>query len=468
MSDRRVFRWATTSARMLAGTVVSVAAVIAVVTAVSLPWPTLTLEPVSVSAEPAPAASVLACDGGLLALGRDPSDAAAVTLASPQSVTSGVSAGPAAEERELETIGVPGAGTLALTAQPYEDARVDVAASGSSTVAADDLAGFAASACRPPLLESWLVGGSAATGAADLVLLSNPGVVAAAVSLTVYGAAGAQTPPGGSDIIVAPGTQRVVPLAGLALGEESPVVRVSALGAPIHAALQTSITRTLTTGGVDQVGPVTLAERNQTITGVAVRRSSSGDGASGEVTVLRMLAPSTDATAQVTVTPVGRGAAREPQEVALVAGQPVEVALPGLSAGLYTVDVVADAPVVSAVWQATGTGEGDDFAWLTPAPKLSAPTMLAAPSGPTPVLSIVNAEDADVRVRVRTDTGADVQEVVVPASGSVSVRLQPRGVYVLDPDATVRAALSLSGDGAIAGFPVWPADAAAPEIVVYP
>ena len=41
MSDRRVFRWATTSTRMLIGTVVSIAAAMAVVTAVSVPWPTL-------------------------------------------------------------------------------------------------------------------------------------------------------------------------------------------------------------------------------------------------------------------------------------------------------------------------------------------------------------------------------------------------------------------------------------------
>ena len=46
------------------GTVVSVVAVVAVVTAVSVPWPTVTREPVSVPATPAPAATVIACDGG--------------------------------------------------------------------------------------------------------------------------------------------------------------------------------------------------------------------------------------------------------------------------------------------------------------------------------------------------------------------------------------------------------------------
>ena len=48
MSDRRVFRWATTSARLLAGTLVAVAFVVGVVTAVSVPWPTVAREPVAI------------------------------------------------------------------------------------------------------------------------------------------------------------------------------------------------------------------------------------------------------------------------------------------------------------------------------------------------------------------------------------------------------------------------------------
>ena len=54
------------------------------------------------------------------------------------------------------------------------------------------------------------------------------------------------------------------------MGEETPVVRVSAVGAPIHASLQASIIRTLTPGGVDQVGPVPQAEERTVITGVSV------------------------------------------------------------------------------------------------------------------------------------------------------------------------------------------------------
>ncbi|NLP83900.1 large extracellular alpha-helical protein [Microbacterium sp. CFH 90308] len=471
MSDRRVFRWATTSARLLIGTIVSVAAVILVVTAISLPWPTLTREPVSVSAMPAPAASTVACDGALLSLGRDPRDAASLAAAAPQTVTSGVTGGaPEADEQRLDAAGVSGGlGPLAFTAQPLERERVDVAAAGASTVSADDLRGFAASACRPPLLESWLVGGSGTTGASDLVLLANPGTVAATVQLTLFGAAGEQSPPGGSDLIVPPGTQRVVPLAGIALDEASPVIRVTATGAPVHASLQTSITRTLTPGGVDQVGAVPQPEQTQTIAGINVTRSPGAEGASDAATVLRVLAPSGDTTVRVTVTAIGRAEpAADPQEVALTAGQPTEIALPGLAVGAYTVEVVSEVPVVSAVWQATGFEEGDDFAWYTPSPEVAVPSLFAAPSGPPPALTVVNPADEAATVTVTSEDGAYQLELTVPARGTMTARLSPRTVYLLEPDAPVRAALSLTGDGALAGIPLWPADAATPEIVVYP
>jgi hypothetical protein len=345
-----------------------------------------------------------------------------------------------------------------------------VAAAGSATVAADDLAGFAASACRPPLLESWLVGGSSETGAADLVLLTNPGVVPATVQVTVFGAEGPQTPPGGSDLVVPAGSQRALPLAGLAGGEESPVVRVTATGTPVHASLQTSITRTLVPGGVDQVGPIAEPLSVQTITGVAVTRSPGAEGASDVATVLRVLAPSAAATATVTVTRVGQSEpVRDPQEVPLVAGQPVGIDLGGLSVGSYTVQVAADSPIVAAVWQTTGFQEGDDFAWYTPSPPLSQPSLFAAPAGPPPALTVVNPGDEPADVTVVSDDGAFRLELAVPAGGSLTARLSPRTAYILDPGGReILAGLSLAGDGALAAIPVWPADAAAPEITVYP
>jgi len=471
MSDRRVFRWATTSARLLAATVASVAAVVAVVTAVSIPWPTVAHEPVSVWATPAPAATVLVCDGGLLSLGRDLEDAAEITVATTQSVVSGGSEGaaPPVETRLAAPSLDAGAGPLVFTAQPENRSRVDIAASGSATVAADDLAGFAASACRPPVMESWLVGGSGSTGAADIVILSNPGTVAATVQLTAYGASGASTPPGGVDIVVPPATQRLIPLAGLVLGESAPVIRVSAVGAPVHASLQTSITRTLTPGGVDQVGPVQAPEASQTIAGVSVTSQPGTAGQSDAPTVLRVLSPGAAATATVTVTAVGGAEPVPPRVVPLAAAQPTEIGLGDLPIGTYIVDVTADQPVVAAVWQTTGFAEGSDFTWYSPSPLVTASSLFATPAGPPPSLTIVNSEDAEAVVSITSADGSFRLEVTVPAHGSTTARLSPRTVYELDPGGSgIRAGLSLTGDGALAALTVWPADAAAPPILVYP
>jgi hypothetical protein len=433
MSDRRVFRWATTSARLLAATIASVAAVIAIVTAISFPWPTIVREPVSVLATPAPAASVIVCDGGLLTLGRDLEDASDIAIATTQSVISGAAEGaPPPLETRLTTAGLaPGDGPLVFTAPPEGRRRVDVAASGSATVVAPDISGFAASACRPPLMESWLVGGSAATGAADIVIVSNPGTVAATVQLTAFGANGPITPPGGADLVVPPATQRLIPLAGLVLGESAPVIRVSAVGAPVHASLQTSITRTLTPGGADQVGPVQAPEPRQTS--------------------------------------VGGGQPEPPRVIPLSGGQPTEIELGGLPVGVYTVEVAADQPVVAAVWQTTGFDEGSDFAWYSASPLVSAPSLFATPAGPPPSLTIVNPDDEEAVVSITSADGSFRLEVTVPAGGSTIARLSPRTVYEFDPGRSgIRAGLSLAGDGALAGITVWPADAAAPLILVYP
>lgn len=469
MSDRRVFRWASTSARMLVGTVVAIGAVVAVVSAVSIPWPTLAREPVSIVAVPAPAATVLSCDGGLLVAGRDLAQAGALQQAAPQTVVVG-SAPDAPDTRSttLTASDVPGAeGPTAVIAAPSDTGRTDVAAAGSSTAASGDLVGFSASACRPPLMDSWLVSGAATTGSADFVVLSNPGAVAATVQLTVYGATGAQTPPGGADLIVPSGTQRVIPLAGLARGELSPVIRVTSVGAPVQAAIQSSITRVLEPGGVDQAGVVTAATTTQTIAGVAVTEASEGGSAA---TVVRVLSAGADTDATVAVREVSTGeSALAPITVSLAAGVPTEIGLTGLGVGEYVIDVTASSPIVAGVWQTAGTGEGSDFAWLLPSPAISVPTLIAVPAGPAATLTLVNSGAAATAVTLQDADGTDAVTVDLQAGGSTSFELSARQGYLLDSSGVpVLAAITMSGEGALAGYPIWPADAAAPAITVYP
>jgi hypothetical protein len=190
-----------------------------------------------------------------------------------------------------------------------------------------------------------------------------------------------------------------------------------------------------------------------------------------------MLSPTADTSATITVTAVGTAQVPSSTTVPLAAGIPTEVELAGLPAGSYTVEVAAEAPVISAVWQATGGGEAADFAWYTAAPEVAVPSLFATPAGPAPVLTLVNTGDQPVTVALTPiSVGGDVtggdttaRELTLDAGSSTTVPLAARAVYSLDTaGAGIRAGISISGDGALAAFPVWPSDAAAQTISVYP
>lgn len=464
MTDRRLFRWVLTSTRVVVGAAAAVATVIAVAIAIAFPWPTVSAEPVRVVATPAPSDTVVACDGPLLALARVIEQAGQLSVAAAQSVVAGPAAA-GATERAL-TASAEGDGPLAYTAAPTASGPAVFSAAGSSSVEAADLRGFAASACRPPLLESWLVGGATTTGSGDLVVLSNPGTVAATAQITVYGASGPEVAPGGTDRIVPAGTQVVVPLAGLLPGEASPVVSVTATGAPVTATLQSSLIRTLLPGGVDHVSPVTAAATRQVMPGVVVT-APGGDEGAGARTIARILAPAADTQAIVSIRDSTGRRVGEDATVPLVAGIPSEVGFPGLAAGTYTVTVEAGEPVVSGVWSTTGFGQGADFAWFAAAPDIDRSTVVAVPPGGSPVLTLVNDADESAVVSLTSPSGSS-RDVELPAGATAEIALGESGVHTIDPSGPVRAAVSFASAGALAGFPVWGADAAAPPITVFP
>lgn len=465
MSDRRLARWASTSARVVAGSAVAAAVVVGTVAGIAAPWPTRVAEPVRVQVTPAPSDTVLACDGPVFALGRTAESAGALSVAGAQETVAGPD-GAGVDVSTLVGATADGSGDATVfRAPPLDRVATPYAAAGSTTVASADLIGFSASACRPPLAESWLVAGASTTGANDLVVLGNPGDVPATVQLSVYGAQGVSTPPGGTGLVVPARGQRVLPLAGLLLGEESPVVRVVATGAPVHASLQTSLTRVLLPGGSDQAAPLAQASTDLVIPGVQVVTTGAGDAG----TVLRMLSPGADASATVTIAPVGGGAAvGDPRTLALPAGTPTSLDLSGLPAGAYTISVQATEPVVGAAWSTTGFGEGADFAWYSPAPAFAASGLVAvAPGAGASLVIAADAAGGPASVSVTPRSGGDPVTVAVPAGGSVAVPVTA-GVYDLAPDRAVHASVSYTAPGALAGYPLWPADAAAGALTILP
>lgn len=459
MTDRLLSR---TVARLVGGGVIAALALAGTGAGIVFGWVPHRVTPLSESVAPAAADPRLACAGPLLAIGRDASAAGAISVAAPEEVTSW---GAGRQQDVLGVPGVPGAsGPVRLFARAQGRTVPALSGASSASVGSPDMAGFAASACAPALMQSWIVGGSTTTGAADLLLLANPGTVPATVDLTLYSATGPQTPGAGANIVVAPGTQRVVPLAGLGLGQQAPVVRVTATGAPVRAALQSSITRGLTPGGVDHSGAVAIADTTQVIPGVRVTGPPQND----PTTILRLLAPGARTAATITV--VGEhGPAGAPMTVSLPAGSPAEIEVPGLAPGTYTVTVESAAPVVGAVWQSTGPG--DDFAWLTAVPALApveTGTLFAVAAGPSPQLAVVPAASEPATITVTPAAGGPARSATAQPGRTTTLPLSPGAAYRITSDHAVRAAVTFAGAGELAGYPVWAQDAASAPVPVYP
>jgi len=448
--------------RGLAGLAASGLAVAGALAAGFAPWPSVTGEAASVDVTPAPSEIVLACDGPVLALGRDATAAGAISVAGAARLTAGSASGAPVDTQDLQQPAAPDGDLPQRIVQIPEDRRVDpVAAAASADPRDEDLTGFAASACRAPALESWIVGGDTGVGESDILLLANPTDVSATVELTVFGTAEPVTPPGYGALSIPAATQVAVPLAGIAGAEVAPVIRVTATGSPVRAALQSSLVRTLDPAGFDRQGAVTSAQR-QVFPGVVItEQAAAGDGAAA---IVRLLGR-TGGTATIQAIPEGGGSAAAPIEVPYEADHPVSVELGELPAGRYTVTVTSDEPLVAAAWQTTGFGQGVDFAWQTPSPGVSTPTLIAVPVGPAPTLHLTSPARTEVTI-----TGADGEASTVTVTpDGVSVPLEADATYTVEPHGgAIHGAVGYLGDVAIASIPLWPDPAALEPVTVYP
>lgn len=458
MSRSRAIRVVATGARLVVGAAIAAGCVIAVVAAVALPWPGIAAEPAQVAVTPTAGDATLVCAGSFRAVGRNSLDAAQQMPAGTAKLTVDSSG-----EREESTLAVPelsdAAGPQRFVGSAEQGGTPLLAAAEAITIASDDLTGLAGAACREARTESWLVGGSVETGTNDLIVLSNPGDVTATATMTVFGLAQTSTTQ-----LVPAGTQLSVPLASIAAGTQDPVVRITAAGAPLRATLQSSLIRTLDPSGLDLQDSAGPPSDTIVFAGVQVLSKS----ADTPLTVLRLLA--TGQTTQARVTVRTQGTAVQNLTVPLDAGTPTEVSLDGLEPGVYSVEVEADAPMVGAVRQATRSGAGSDFAWMTPAPDLHGNTFVAVPDAPGSRIHLVNSGDADATVVLAPASDADAgEEITVPAGGDIVIEANADSVYSLTSDETVRAAVILAAnDNALAGWPVWSGAAAQEPITVYP
>lgn len=449
------------TSRLVAGAAVAVGLVIAVAVAVPAPLPQIRAVAAQTLVTPDAGESVLVCGGPFLALGRDVGDALQMQSTGTVRFTVG-SDGAEPDAGELTAVDVVGDDVVPFYTSVGDGQSVPLIAAAQSVLFRDSaLSGLAAGACRPASMQAWLVGGAAAVGASDVITLANHGEVASTVTLTTYG----ESAPVVRTTVVGAGTQVAVPLASAVVGEQAPVVHVSADGAPVRATLQSSLVRTLDPGGVDLQDDAGAPARALTLAGVRAVAPRGGD----VTTQLRLMATEADTEVTVTVRSAGSTTDRgTPLTVGLAAGVPVDLGLPGLTAGVYSIDVAATEPVVAAVSQATGFHSGADFAWMTPAPVLDDVTSFAVPESGAAQLHIVGAAGVDQEAVLTEVASGSERTVAIPAEGSALVALRSGTTYTVSSDAEIRAAVTLSGPDALAGWPLWPESSRPEPITVYP
>lgn len=431
-----------------------------------VPSPALAPEPLAIAVTPDRSDQSLVCAGAALGLTRgDDPQVAAVALPVRRSAGAGLVESTLAESDALD-------GAATVVTLPREAPAEALAASETVRPQTADVAGLAAAECLTPGRTAWLVGGSTTVGRSTWIVLSNSGAVDATVALRIIAENGPIEAPGTSGIIVAAGEQRVLPLSGIAVNVESPVIEVTSSGGSVAATLQHSIVRGLDASGISIITPLDAAATRHiipalpVINGQAVLEGSTADGGADALTALRMLAPG-DTPAEVTVRLIpegdGTGVALtttlEPQTV-------LDLPFTDLLDGDYSVVVDASEPIVVAARTSTAGANGLDVEWFTPAPVIEASVdVLAAVA---PVSAGISARLHLFAPEGEATVTIDGRTVVVPADTGVVLETPTNAAVQLTTTAALHASVSYRGDAALAGTRILPPQQAARPVTVLP
>jgi hypothetical protein len=471
--------------RAVVGIVGLAVGVVAVGAAAVVDWPTVEKSPPSVVVTPQSAEQQRVCPGPLLTLAEDSTKASAATsVGTATSIYAARAAGPegapitpdladieAPDNADADADGNPL--LLSVPAQPVAEAAPFVVGSQSQSVASETIGGLAVAGCTEATASAWLVGGSTDVGHTSLVLLSNPTTVLATVSLTVYSETGQVDAPGSTGILVQPGTQRIVSLAGLAPNLKSPVVHVQSRGGQVAASLEESLVHGIEAGGVELIGQTAPAALEQTIAGLLVTAAPTGGAAdsaelSDDMPSVRILVPGdAPATVRLGLTSDDGVAPGLSLQFQVPPGITTEVPLTGITAGSFTVRLSSDRPIVAAARAATTGTASADFAWFPASNALPGDFLVAVAEGPSPTLHLHNPRDTDAELAITTDDGARTR-VTIPAGQSAVVALRPSARYTVTGGTSTVASVGYAGDGQLSSFALQPTGPLATPITVYP
>lgn len=377
--------------------------------------------------------------------------------------------------------------------------------------ATETLSGLATAACTEPANDMWLVGGSTEVGRTTLLTLANPTDVTATVTVEVFTEQGYVDAVIGEGIVVLPGEQRIVSLAGYAPDALAPVVRVLSNGGQVLANLQQSVTRTLIPSGVEWVAPASGLATQQIIPGVFVAgqhdhdRSEISDVTSDLEPGIRVLIPG-EKNSEVTITLLSTEGKKVEFSADLTAQKVTQLPLAGVPDGIYTVIVTSQEPLVAGVRTvqdsttdpfaiderdtpsstATPTPtptasaapvapltvsgapiSGGDFTWLSSTSFLTDELLVPIPTGPNPIVSFYNPDNRTAEVVFSAQGQKDIT-VQVKAGEMATSPLVAGKKYSVKGTQGLVGGLTFIGVGIGSSIPLNPANVLGSSITVYP
>ncbi|MBY0175924.1 DUF5719 family protein [Curtobacterium herbarum] len=465
MSTSTARRWA------LRGTATAVAVIVAAGTIAAAHTIGTTEDPghpAGRTVTPVPAAAERVCAGSALRLSDDAGNDAtrASTIGSPQIATA--TTGDRVDRSELGSASTGSSAPTLLTA-PAGETAPQVAGSSYQSVSDGDVVGVGAASCDDPSQSTWLVGGSTETGRTSLVTLSNPTDVNATVDLTIADATGTVSAPGTTGIVVAPNSQKVVPLSGFVTDQGSTVVHVTSSGGQIVAHMQETVVRTLTPGGFDIVSGGAAPSRSQVIPAVVLddaEGAQHGEDTADAGPVLRLYVPGTE-VARVTLGITTADGGGTTVDATAEPGVVTDVPLDDFPDGRYSFTIDSSVPIVAGARTTTPTDDDrTDLGWFASAEPLSGTTVTAVAAGSGARLNLVNPTRQDATVTVRS--GDDSQEVQVTSGSTATVKVPTAQQVTISGADGLVAGVTYQGDDGIAGFPVRPETEVSSPVRIYP
>ncbi|GAA4373928.1 DUF5719 family protein [Paeniglutamicibacter cryotolerans] len=326
------------------------------------------------------------------------------------------------------------AGAAYLSAQALGGFETRAAAVRSHASGDGDLAGLAVAGCTAPTADAWLVGAMTTPGSTSVLNLENPSASPATIDISLRGSEGLVDAPNLRGIVLAPGEERAVILAGYAPNQAALSVQVAASGGRVQAVIQQSVLRGLTPGGVDYIGAGAPPATTQVITGIELQDPALAGEISGQqgyddaVPELQATVPDAEgATIKVRLFGAG-GEVRLPggEQVIAAGNSTVRMALGGLPAGTYTAVLEADNAMAASARIVRGAkaGEPVDTGWLPAAPRLGSEHLLVLPELAAAKLSFsapLEAGTLELRPLAGDGGVGAVRKVELPAGKTITL-----------------------------------------------